>query len=146
MKLAIASTTLLFAMMAAQAAVLSATSSTDVNLVKRAPNGDGETNKALWPMSKLAELIQSQRGEISALKFLVKQLKRTCEGEASSECSNINAEISEFKKEIDGLKKQLEKTTEEYGTGLDGYSRVVNAIHGENFSYLRQYLWDHQDQ
>ncbi|KAH6576538.1 hypothetical protein BASA60_004486 [Batrachochytrium salamandrivorans] len=40
MKLAIASTTLLFAMMAAQAAVLSATSSTDVNLVKRAPNGD----------------------------------------------------------------------------------------------------------
>ncbi|KAH6566734.1 hypothetical protein BASA62_006520 [Batrachochytrium salamandrivorans] len=97
-------------------------------------------------MSKLAELIQSQRGEISALKFLVKQLKRTCEGEASSECSNINAEISEFKKEIDGLKKQLEKTTEEYGTGLDGYSRVVNAIHGENFSYLRQYLWDHQDQ
>ncbi|KAH6591632.1 hypothetical protein BASA50_008605 [Batrachochytrium salamandrivorans] len=45
MKLAIASTTLLFAMMAAQAAVLSATSSTDVNLVKRAPNGDGETEQ-----------------------------------------------------------------------------------------------------
>ncbi|KAH6577047.1 hypothetical protein BASA62_001045 [Batrachochytrium salamandrivorans] len=45
MKLAIASTTLLFAMMAAQAAVLSATSSTDVNLVKRTPNGDDETEQ-----------------------------------------------------------------------------------------------------
>ncbi|KAH6584037.1 hypothetical protein BASA60_001125, partial [Batrachochytrium salamandrivorans] len=45
MKLAIASTTLLFAMMAAQAAVLSATSNTDVNLVKRAPNGDDETEQ-----------------------------------------------------------------------------------------------------
>ncbi|KAH9248860.1 hypothetical protein BASA81_013470 [Batrachochytrium salamandrivorans] len=45
MKLAIASTALLFAMMAAQAAVLSATSNTDVNLVKRAPNGDDETEQ-----------------------------------------------------------------------------------------------------
>ncbi|KAH9244792.1 hypothetical protein BASA81_017787 [Batrachochytrium salamandrivorans] len=94
MKLAIASTTLLFAMMAAQAAVLSATSSTDVNLVKRAPNGDGETEQSPMAgqsssgptsqgplteeeqkkmrksfvilhgkMSKLAELIQSQRGK-----------------------------------------------------------------------------------
>ncbi|KAH6576542.1 hypothetical protein BASA60_004490 [Batrachochytrium salamandrivorans] len=45
MKLAIASTTLLFAMMAAQAAVLSATSSTDVNLVKRAPTSDDETEQ-----------------------------------------------------------------------------------------------------
>ncbi|KAH6588328.1 hypothetical protein BASA61_005971 [Batrachochytrium salamandrivorans] len=40
MKLAIASTTILFAMMAAQAAVLSVAPATDVNLVKRAPNGD----------------------------------------------------------------------------------------------------------
>ncbi|KAH6579163.1 hypothetical protein BASA61_010465 [Batrachochytrium salamandrivorans] len=45
MKLAIASTTFLFAMMAAQAAVLSATSNTDVNLAKRAPNGDDETGQ-----------------------------------------------------------------------------------------------------
>ncbi|KAH6572050.1 hypothetical protein BASA50_010260 [Batrachochytrium salamandrivorans] len=46
MKLAIASTTFLFAMMAVQAAVISVTSSTDVNLVKRAPNGDGETEES----------------------------------------------------------------------------------------------------
>ncbi|KAH6597767.1 hypothetical protein BASA61_003031 [Batrachochytrium salamandrivorans] len=39
MKLAIASTTLLFAMMAAQATVLSVAPVTGVNLVKRAPNG-----------------------------------------------------------------------------------------------------------
>ncbi|KAH9245451.1 hypothetical protein BASA81_017076 [Batrachochytrium salamandrivorans] len=44
MKLAIASTTLLFAMMAAQAAVLSTTSSTGVNLVKRAPTSDDEAD------------------------------------------------------------------------------------------------------
>ncbi|KAH6592400.1 hypothetical protein BASA61_004589 [Batrachochytrium salamandrivorans] len=40
MKLAIAYTTILFAMMAAQAAVLSVAPATDVNLVKRTPNGD----------------------------------------------------------------------------------------------------------
>ncbi|KAH6592028.1 hypothetical protein BASA50_008311 [Batrachochytrium salamandrivorans] len=51
MRLAIASTTILFAMMAAQAAVLSAAPATDVNLVKRAPNGDEMMNKALWPTS-----------------------------------------------------------------------------------------------
>ncbi|KAH6570898.1 hypothetical protein BASA60_007505 [Batrachochytrium salamandrivorans] len=44
MKLAIASTTILFAMMAAQAAVLSVAPATDVNLVKRAPNGDDEAD------------------------------------------------------------------------------------------------------
>ncbi|KAH9245449.1 hypothetical protein BASA81_017074 [Batrachochytrium salamandrivorans] len=43
MKLAIASTPLV-AMMAAQAAVLSTTSSTDVNLVKRAPTSDDEAD------------------------------------------------------------------------------------------------------
>ncbi|KAH6571729.1 hypothetical protein BASA62_003738 [Batrachochytrium salamandrivorans] len=42
MKLAIASTTILFAMMAAQAAVLSVAPATDVNLVKRTPNGDDD--------------------------------------------------------------------------------------------------------
>ncbi|KAH9263852.1 hypothetical protein BASA83_012729 [Batrachochytrium salamandrivorans] len=141
MKLAIASTTLLFAMMAAQAAVLSATSSTDVNLVKRAPNGDALptsqgplTDKEQEKMqesfvilsgktNKLAELIQSQRGNFR-IENPCQTAQRTCEGEASSECSNINAEIAEIKEKIAGLKKQLEETTEEYRTGLDGYYRV----------------------
>ncbi|KAH9262018.1 hypothetical protein BASA82_000935 [Batrachochytrium salamandrivorans] len=46
MKLAIASTTILFAMMAAQAAVLSVAPATDVNLVKRTPNGDGDDEQS----------------------------------------------------------------------------------------------------
>ncbi|KAH9259513.1 hypothetical protein BASA82_001251 [Batrachochytrium salamandrivorans] len=189
--------------MAAQAAVLSATSSTDVNLVKRTPNGDDETEQndmtgqsssgstsqdstddqsssAPTPQDSIAgqsssaptpqgpltdkeeeemqksldilrgktdilrELIQSQRGEISELKALVKQLKRTCEGEASSGCSNINAEIAEFKEKIAELKNQLEETTEEYRTGLDGYYRVVMATRSKNYAFLRQYIQDHQ--
>ncbi|KAH6587311.1 hypothetical protein BASA50_001317 [Batrachochytrium salamandrivorans] len=46
MKLAIASTTLLFAMMAAQATVLSVAPVTGVNLVKRAPNGGDDDEQS----------------------------------------------------------------------------------------------------
>ncbi|KAH9245687.1 hypothetical protein BASA81_016823 [Batrachochytrium salamandrivorans] len=56
MRLAIASTTILFAMMVAQATVLSTTSNTGVNLVKRAPNGDDDDEQ-----SDMADsLVQSQ--------------------------------------------------------------------------------------
>ncbi|KAH6579907.1 hypothetical protein BASA60_003064 [Batrachochytrium salamandrivorans] len=51
MKLAIASTTILFAMMAAQAAVLSVAPATDVNLVKRTPNGDDDEQSAMVEQS-----------------------------------------------------------------------------------------------
>ncbi|KAH6571717.1 hypothetical protein BASA83_004914 [Batrachochytrium salamandrivorans] len=51
MRLAIASTTILFAMMAAQAAVLSVAPATDVNLVKRAPNGDDDEQSAMVDQS-----------------------------------------------------------------------------------------------
>ncbi|KAH6568830.1 hypothetical protein BASA50_009342 [Batrachochytrium salamandrivorans] len=46
MRLAIVSTTFLFTMMAAQAAVLSATPTTDVNLVKRTPTSDDEDEQS----------------------------------------------------------------------------------------------------
>ncbi|KAH6561585.1 hypothetical protein BASA50_010477 [Batrachochytrium salamandrivorans] len=60
MKLAIASTTFLFAMMAAQAAVLSVAPATDVNLVKRAPNGDGDDEQsAVDEQSSLDQASQS---------------------------------------------------------------------------------------
>ncbi|KAH9259509.1 hypothetical protein BASA82_001247 [Batrachochytrium salamandrivorans] len=96
--------------------------------------------------NKLRESIQSQREEISALKTLVKQLKGMREGKTSSACDNINAEIAEIKEKIAGLKEQLEETETEYRTGLYFYSRVLMATREKNFSFVRQYLWDHQDQ
>ncbi|KAH6575894.1 hypothetical protein BASA61_003452 [Batrachochytrium salamandrivorans] len=49
MKLAIASTTILFAMMAAQATGFSVAPTTDVNLVKRTPNGDEDDEQSNMP-------------------------------------------------------------------------------------------------
>ncbi|KAH6568548.1 hypothetical protein BASA61_010471 [Batrachochytrium salamandrivorans] len=111
MKLAIASTTLLFAMMAAQAAVLSATSNTGVNLAKRAPNGDDETGQGptvdqsssvpapQTPLtehekSRVEELHVRVRNRMDDLKHMI-DLKQT--------------RISEIKEHIGRTKQECEK-------------------------------------
>ncbi|KAH6600089.1 hypothetical protein BASA61_002366 [Batrachochytrium salamandrivorans] len=77
MKLAIASTTLLFAMMAAQAAVLSTTSSTGVNLVKRAPTSDDETDVEQSDMAGQSSLDQAPQLPFS--KHEEEEIERLCD-------------------------------------------------------------------
>ncbi|KAH6572341.1 hypothetical protein BASA60_006688 [Batrachochytrium salamandrivorans] len=108
MKLAIASTTILFAMMAAQAAVLSATSTADVNLVKRAPNGDDDA-------------------EQSDMAALITKLKQECDGKTSPACTNANTEITKLEKKLASLEVQVEAILEEYETKLHERNDVEKA-------------------
>ncbi|KAH9271135.1 hypothetical protein BASA83_006679 [Batrachochytrium salamandrivorans] len=99
MKLAIASTTILFAMMTAQAAVLSATSTADVNLVKRAPNGgDDDEQSDMVGQSSLAPTSQDPltEEEKDQVKNLYGSLCREL-GELTREADPIPKEISKLK-------------------------------------------------
>ncbi|KAH6585571.1 hypothetical protein BASA50_001180 [Batrachochytrium salamandrivorans] len=111
MKLAIASTTFLFAMMAAQAAVLSATSNTDVNLAKRAPNGDDETGQGptvdqsssvLAPQTPLTE---HEKSQVDDLRWIICGKM----GKSQHSIDLKQALVSETKKLIDKTKRKCER-------------------------------------
>ncbi|KAH9263435.1 hypothetical protein BASA83_013161 [Batrachochytrium salamandrivorans] len=106
MKLAIASTTILFAMMAAQAAVLSATSTADVNLVKRAPTSDDDDEQSdMVGQSSSVPTSQdplTEHGE-DQMKHLYDSLCREL-GKLTREADSIPDDISKLKAFITKLK------------------------------------------
>ncbi|KAH9245452.1 hypothetical protein BASA81_017077 [Batrachochytrium salamandrivorans] len=115
MKLAIASTTLLFAMMAAQAAVLSTTSSTGVNLVKRAPTSDDEADVEQSDMAGQSSSDQAPKLPLSKHE---KEKFDMLYGELSGEFNesvdlilDINDEIEALKDSIGELKREREGKT-----------------------------------
>ncbi|KAH6570919.1 hypothetical protein BASA60_007457 [Batrachochytrium salamandrivorans] len=124
MKLAIASTTLLFAMMAAQAAVLSTTSSTDVNLVKRAPTSDDEADVEQSDMAG-----QSSSDPISQLP-LSKHEKEKFDmlyGKLSSEFKTSVDLVLERNSEIEALKDYIEKLKKKRGRKPSAKRTRINA-------------------
>ncbi|KAH6571716.1 hypothetical protein BASA62_003725 [Batrachochytrium salamandrivorans] len=113
MKLAIAYTTILFAMMAAQAAVLSVAPVTDVNLVKRTPNGDEDDEQnpmadqpglAPTPQIPFTEIEEGQMKSLyGALLGKVDRLKRLI--------STKQLEISKCKALISRLEQECKRKT-----------------------------------
>ncbi|KAH6569052.1 hypothetical protein BASA60_008389 [Batrachochytrium salamandrivorans] len=107
MKLAIASTTLLFAMMAAQATVLSVAPVTGVNLVKRAPNGgeDDEQSAMVDPFSSgLTFQDPLTEKEEERMDDLYDALRRKL-GDSTRLYYSIPEDISEYEELIKDLKK-----------------------------------------
>ncbi|KAH6570917.1 hypothetical protein BASA60_007455 [Batrachochytrium salamandrivorans] len=124
MKLEIASTTLLFAMMAAQAAVLSTTSSTDVNLVKRAPTSDDEADVEQSDMAG-----QSSSDPISQLP-LSKHEKEKFDmlyGKLSSEFKKSVDLVLERNNEIEALKDSIKKLKRRRGGKTSAERISINA-------------------
>ncbi|KAH6567580.1 hypothetical protein BASA62_006051 [Batrachochytrium salamandrivorans] len=138
MKLAIASTTILFAMMAAQAAVLSATSTADVNLVKRAPNGDDDDEQS----DMVAKAAITMLDPCSRKHGLCHSNQDPClEDQGLSSCKNIRAEIAEVKNEFAELEAQLEELIQEYQNHSRKYRVFIKAEYKSNYGLLRsQYL------
>ncbi|KAH6596283.1 hypothetical protein BASA50_005327 [Batrachochytrium salamandrivorans] len=117
MKLAIVSTTFLFTMMAAQAAVLPVAPATDVNLVKRTPNGDDETKQS--PMAEERK------------------------GKSPAERTRIDAEIAPLRKELIVSAKQLHKMEEKRQRIIERYEDVKRAERLHDFDYIKKtYLSD----
>ncbi|KAH6596826.1 hypothetical protein BASA50_004894 [Batrachochytrium salamandrivorans] len=155
MKLAIAFTTFLFAMMAAQAAVLSVEPTTDVNIFKRAPtNGaslskhekgrfDMLYDKLSSEFNELVDLVLSKRNEIKALTNFIEELERRRDGKTSDERISINVAIAIFEKELGDLAYQVKRIDEDRQPQADVYRELKKAIHDNNFSHLRKYLQDH---
>ncbi|KAH6579906.1 hypothetical protein BASA60_003063 [Batrachochytrium salamandrivorans] len=167
MKLAIASTTILFAMMAAQAAVLSVAPATDVNLVKRTPNGDGDDEQSdmagqsssdptsQFPMadeedqvknlhellySELSELAReagTKQKEIAELEERISKLEEGCDWETPSACTNTNTEIAELEEKLVDLDAQLEAILKKYETKLEEQTDIKEAKRLEDHAYLR---------
>ncbi|KAH6565335.1 hypothetical protein BASA50_005409 [Batrachochytrium salamandrivorans] len=112
MKLAIASTTLLFAMMAAQAAVLSTTSSTGVNLVKRAPTSDDEADVEQSDMAGQSSLDQAPQLPLTEdERERFDMLYNTLSGEFNESVDLVlerNDEIEALKDFIEDLKTERE--------------------------------------
>ncbi|KAH6570877.1 hypothetical protein BASA60_007483 [Batrachochytrium salamandrivorans] len=149
MRLAIASTTLLFAMMAAQAAVLPATSNTDVNLVKRAPtNGAPLSQYEAQKLEELYERIHNEmkltkgfvaykRRQIEQSEELIKKLTYKCQDETTYACIIGNASIAAFEKEITGFKKELEDLVQDHERNAREYRDFTKAKHESNYGLLR---------
>ncbi|KAH9255647.1 hypothetical protein BASA81_006252 [Batrachochytrium salamandrivorans] len=153
MRLAIVSTTFLFTMMAAQAAVLSATSATSttgVNLVKRAPTNGGPLSKhENEEIQRLCEELRSKMSqligpafdkddEIKALITFIEDLEKRRKGKTQAERTSINAAIAIFETELAEFNNQLSKMKagrELYG---DRYRDINQAIYDNNFGYLRE--------
>ncbi|KAH6563879.1 hypothetical protein BASA62_008235 [Batrachochytrium salamandrivorans] len=110
MKLAIASTTLLFAMMAAQATVLSVAPVTGVNLVKRAPNGgedDEQSAMASQSSSGLTFQDPLTEKEDSQVNDLYDALRRGL-SDSTRLYYSIPEDISEYEELIEELKDACE--------------------------------------
>ncbi|KAH9250237.1 hypothetical protein BASA81_011980 [Batrachochytrium salamandrivorans] len=107
MKLAIASTTLLFAMMAAQATVLSVAPVTGVNLVKRAPNGgeDDEQSAMVDPFSS-GLTFQDPLTEKKKSEWMIYMMPFV-ESWDSTRLYYYPEDISEYEELIKDLKKAL---------------------------------------
>ncbi|KAH6584177.1 hypothetical protein BASA50_005044 [Batrachochytrium salamandrivorans] len=173
MKLAIASTTILFAMMTAQAAVLSATSTADVNLVKRAPNGgDDDEQSDMVGQSSLAPTSQDplteeekdqvknlygslcrELGELTReadpIPKEISKLKalitklKEWDWETSPACTIANTEIAKLEEKLVKLQVQLGAISEEYKTKLHEQNGIKEARRLHDYNYLRLYLEDH---
>ncbi|KAH6592402.1 hypothetical protein BASA61_004591 [Batrachochytrium salamandrivorans] len=137
MKLAIASTTILFAMMAAQAAVLSVAPATDVSLVKRAPNGGDDVGQSDMP-ANLKRSINTKQVEISRCKVFISRLEQECERKTSYACRNSNANIAKLKKELIELEEQLEAIMKKYQKYKPVLRDLVEATHKYTYNYLRE--------
>ncbi|KAH9267740.1 hypothetical protein BASA83_009814 [Batrachochytrium salamandrivorans] len=112
-------------MMAAQAAVLSATSATSttgVNLVKRAPTSDDEVE-------------QSDTGHLTES---IEDLKERRKGKPSAERTRINAALAEFEKELRELEEELSELKAYYELQADKYRDINQAVYDNNFGYLRE--------
>ncbi|KAH6562239.1 hypothetical protein BASA60_011182 [Batrachochytrium salamandrivorans] len=148
MKLAIASTTLLFAMMAAQAAVLSATSNTGVNLVKRAPNGDDETGQALQSISLAqSQLPKPPSRNMKNHGWKSYMTKQECEKKPSFVRIRARAKIAEFKKTLVELEEKLVEFEQQLKTVMEKYKKTTDVYLGLNqarrlqsYGLLRQYI------
>ncbi|KAH9272711.1 hypothetical protein BASA83_004913 [Batrachochytrium salamandrivorans] len=139
MKLAIAYTTILFAMMAAQAAVLSVAPVTDVNLVKRTPNGDEDDEQN--PMADQPGLAPTP--QIPFTEIEEGQMK-SLYGALLGKVDRANAEIALLKEKLAELENQLEAATEKYRRDLQKCRDITRAKRENHFSHLRsQYLQDH---
>ncbi|KAJ1336734.1 hypothetical protein BSLG_007053 [Batrachochytrium salamandrivorans] len=134
-------------MMAAQAAVLSATSATSttgVNLVKRAPTSDDEveqsdtasqSSSAPTPQHLLTE---HEEKEIQILTESIEDLKERRKGKPSAERTRINAALAEFEKELRELEEELSELKAYYELQADKYRELNQAIYDNNFGYLRE--------
>ncbi|KAH9272729.1 hypothetical protein BASA83_004931 [Batrachochytrium salamandrivorans] len=152
MKLAIASTTILFAMMAAQATGFSVAPTTDVNLVKRTPNGDEDDEQSNMPgqssfdstsQSPLTESEEDQmenRNKIDEFGEIVTKLELACEGEDSPACTKVNVVVVELKEKISSLEEQLKITTGAYETKLEEQNEFKEAKSSHDYNHLRGYL------
>ncbi|KAH9267715.1 hypothetical protein BASA83_009789 [Batrachochytrium salamandrivorans] len=156
-------------MMAAQAAVLSATSATGVNLVKRAPNGDddveqspmaGQSSSAPTPqlpltkyekeeIQRLCEELKSKRialihpafdkdDEVEALKRFIEELEKRRKGKPQADRTSINAVLAIFETELAELNNQLSEMKADKKLYVDRYHDINQAIHENNFGYLRE--------
>ncbi|KAH6596001.1 hypothetical protein BASA50_005474 [Batrachochytrium salamandrivorans] len=108
MRLAIASTTILFAMMAAQAAVLSATSNTGVNIFKRAPNGDDGVEQ-----SDMADQSSSVPTSQDSLTEHEEDQMKHIYSSLCGELSRLEREADPIPKEISRLKALITKLKQE---------------------------------
>ncbi|KAH6595946.1 hypothetical protein BASA50_005526 [Batrachochytrium salamandrivorans] len=124
MKLAIASTTLLFAMMAAQAAVLSTTSSTGVNLVKRAPTSDDEADVE---QSDMAGQSSSDPSSPTPLSKHEKEKFDMLYGELSGEFKESVDLVLDRNDEIEALKDSIEKLKRRRGGKTSAERISINA-------------------
>ncbi|KAH6592388.1 hypothetical protein BASA61_004577 [Batrachochytrium salamandrivorans] len=158
MKLAIASTTILFAMMAAQAAVLSVAPATDVNLVKRTPNGDDDDEQT--PMTSQSSLDQASQfpmaGQSSSdstsqdpmddqsspdptsqdpmddqSNFIFKH-GLYCGVDHGGSCINAGALAADLNSDIVELGEKLKITMEEYQAKLKEQNEFKEAEHLED--------------
>ncbi|KAH6588801.1 hypothetical protein BASA50_010507 [Batrachochytrium salamandrivorans] len=143
MKLAIASTTILFAMMAAQAAVLSVAPATDVNLVKRTPNGDGDDEQSdmaveIEQAKTAITIFGSHPGEHS---LCYNHQSPYLEEQGLDGCKNIRTAIAEVENELANLEAQLKELIQEHTGYVQTFRGLKKAVRGRDLGLLRsQYL------
>ncbi|KAH9262024.1 hypothetical protein BASA82_000941 [Batrachochytrium salamandrivorans] len=151
MKLAIASTTILFAMMAAQATGFSATSTADVNIFKRAPTTSNapltqhersQMENAYSLLDK--ELLESgnllfrKTDEIEQSQALIEKLTYKCLEETTYACIIGNATITALKKEIAELEEQFRMMKRKRQQRLLAYHAFKKARRENNYGLLRK--------
>ncbi|KAH9262023.1 hypothetical protein BASA82_000940 [Batrachochytrium salamandrivorans] len=152
MRLAIASTTILFAMMAAQATGFSATSTADVNLFKRAPtNGAPLTKLEKKKVQALYKRIREEirvtkvtanykRDQIEQSKEIIQKLTDKCQDKTSYVCIIGGATIAAFKKELVEFEGQLDMAMQDREKSLRMARDLQTATREKKFGTLRGYI------
>ncbi|KAH6588797.1 hypothetical protein BASA50_010503 [Batrachochytrium salamandrivorans] len=147
MRLAIASTTILFAMMAAQATGFSATSTADVNLFKRAPTNGAPLTKL--EKKKVQALYKRIREEIRVTKLLltinviklnqskeiIQKLTDKCSGKTSYVCIIGSATIDAFKKELVEFENPIDMAMQDRERRLRMARDLQTATREKNYRY-----------